>query len=101
MLYCPHCGNPNDDAARFCIGCGSPLRVDRSPPDGLSSGDRPLLFIGNFCISPLLGVVLYFLWKDKSPRKAEEVCTITWWSVGVWVALVVLGVVFAMAVGVE
>jgi len=27
MVYCPNCGNPNDDASKFCIKCGESLDV--------------------------------------------------------------------------
>lgn len=30
----------------------------------LSSGERALIFFGNLCITPLLGLILYLVWKD-------------------------------------
>lgn len=29
MLYCSHCGHPNQDGALFCGGCGKPLSQDK------------------------------------------------------------------------
>ncbi len=29
MIYCPNCGNENDDAARFCDNCGRDLQDAR------------------------------------------------------------------------
>lgn len=31
-MFCPQCGVPNDDAARFCHKCGSPLAQQATPP---------------------------------------------------------------------
>ncbi len=33
-MFCPKCGNPNDDSAKFCSGCGSalPQPVKDTPP---------------------------------------------------------------------
>lgn len=95
MIYCPSCGAPNEDGTAYCHQCGTPLRGNapggpaaRPPADtGLDSSDRTWIFLGTLCISPLLGIVLYFVWKDSKPQKAKDVCTLTWWAVGVWVAL--------------
>ena len=32
-MYCPNCGAANDDASRFCVGCGTALAV---PPSNVS-----------------------------------------------------------------
>lgn len=31
-MYCPHCGTPNADEARFCANCGRPLAPMATPP---------------------------------------------------------------------
>ncbi len=34
-MYCPQCGSPNDDSARFCMACGidmAPYRQGAPPP---------------------------------------------------------------------
>lgn len=31
-MYCPHCGTPNADEARFCVNCGRPLVSTAAPP---------------------------------------------------------------------
>ncbi|MGB9723615.1 MAG: zinc-ribbon domain-containing protein [Chloroflexia bacterium] len=30
--YCPNCGTPNADEARFCVNCGRPLQTAAAPP---------------------------------------------------------------------
>lgn len=44
---------------------------------GLSSSDKLLIGVGNICLSPLLGVILWFVWKEDQPDKASDVCTVT------------------------
>ncbi|MGC8506598.1 MAG: zinc-ribbon domain-containing protein [Thermoplasmata archaeon] len=43
MKYCPNCGAPNEDAAKFCVGCGSPLGAPVGPtaPAGIPSAGIP------------------------------------------------------------
>ncbi len=31
-MYCPYCGTPNADEARFCVNCGRPLVSAAAPP---------------------------------------------------------------------
>jgi hypothetical protein len=70
-----------------------------APPraDALGASDRVLLFLGNVCLSPILGAVLYFVWRDSRPTRARQVCTLTWWAVGVWGVFFLLMVLGAVA----
>ena len=65
-------------------------RFEPIPQEGLQSSDKTWIFLGNLCISPLLGVILYFVWKDNKPVKSKEVCKLTWWAVGIWAFLIFL-----------
>lgn len=102
MTHCPNCGAPNEEGVAFCGRCGTSLRADapgfsssmppRPPADtGLDSNEKTLIFFGNLCISPILGIVLYFVWKDSKPRRASDVCSVTLWTLGAYV------IVFALA----
>ena len=72
-----------------------------APPaaDELSTRDQRLLFVGNLCLSPMLGVVLWFLWRDQQPRRAQQVCTLTRWVVGLWAAFFVLAMLVSVLAG--
>ncbi len=65
----------------------------RQSPEELSSTDRLGLFAGNLCLSPVLGIVLYFVWRDRQPVRAAQTCTLTKWAVGIWVAFILLAMV--------
>ena len=120
MIYCTNCGSPSPDGAVVCEVCGAALprigaakgEQPQPPPQPvqsssqtrpapspspaavpartLSSTDKLGIFAGNLCLSPVLGVVLYFVWRDRHPERAAQTCTLTRWAVGIWVALIVL-----------
>lgn len=120
MIYCTNCGSPNPDGAVVCEVCGAALpRIGAAggarpqqptqpqeppsqqrpapatlpaaaPPRTLSSTDKLGIFAGNLCLSPVLGVVLYFVWRDRHPERAAQTCTLTRWAVGIWVAFILL-----------
>lgn len=62
----------------------------------LNSGERAGIFIGNLCITPLLGLILYLVWKEQSPTRAKQTCNLTLISLAVWI--VIYGVLMAMGV---
>ncbi|MFQ5649728.1 MAG: zinc-ribbon domain-containing protein [bacterium] len=94
MVYCTKCGAQNEESNNFCNGCGQPIGQGRTlDTAGLDSSDKTWIFLGNVCISPLLGVVLYFVWKDTKPEKSKDACTLTWWALGLWAALILIGVI--------
>jgi len=106
MVYCPRCGTPNQDSDAFCRNCGASLKDhapgapgDGAPPGGLKGQDKTLIFLGNLCISPVLGLALYLIWRDKKPLEARQTCALTWWSLGAWAILLLLFVALAVVLG--
>ena len=66
MAYCKNCGAQVDDRTIICPFCGanqntSPAVVDNG---GIGWG------ILGFCI-PIVGLVLFLVWKDQKPRNAK------------------------------
>ena len=90
MQYCTKCGKEIDEGTSFCSECGHALKQTLSDGMGLDSNERLLIILGNFCISPILGLILYFLWKDKKPQKSREVGKITLWVFGIWAVFAIL-----------
>ena len=104
MGYCTKCGAENDAQNYFCSHCGAVLSASTTTANagvspsstsniGLESNEKTLIFFGNVCISPLLGTILYFVWKDNKPQKSHEVCSLTLWAFGLWVLVVILAIV--------
>jgi hypothetical protein len=102
VIYCRVCGAPNFDADRVCQVCEATLgrraaaggpaggRAAAAPAGQFGTDEKIRIFVGNVCLSPLLGTILYFVWKRDRPERAQPVCVLTWWATGVWVLLVTL-----------
>ena len=99
-MYCPNCGSQNTDQATFCVNCGNALKntpgepATPTPPPSYTpnppsnpgyqqyGSQRPapvdkadtILQVVAFCF-PIVGLVLYFVWKDSRPNSAKQICT--------------------------
>lgn len=67
-MYCKYCGQPIDDNADFCISCGRRLDDGAVKNDKSSFGFALLGFL-----LPLVGLILYFVYDDKRPKRAKSV----------------------------
>ncbi len=72
MKYCTRCGKELFDEAVVCTGCGCSCQpqTDINNPgeeDKKSFGWALLGFM-----VPLAGLILYLVWKDKTPLKAKS-----------------------------
>ena len=68
MKYCSKCGKELFDEAVICPGCGCPTTPNRQYADAPSFG---FALLGFFI--PILGLILYLVWKDSQPLKAKSV----------------------------
>lgn len=99
-MYCPNCGTQNTDQATFCTNCGNALKntpantpaptptPSFTPPPSSPLGYQPygqqrpapedkvdtIMSILAFCF-PIVGLILYFVWKDSRPNSAKQICT--------------------------
>ncbi len=90
MAYCKNCGAQVDDRTIICPFCGanqntSPAVVDNG---GIGWG------ILGFCI-PIVGLVLFLVWKDQKPKTAKAA------GIGALIAVIVgiLWYVLAAVIG--
>lgn len=69
MKFCSKCGKEIMDEAMICPGCGcSQEKTSLQNQDDSSSFGWALL---GFCV-PIVGLILYLVWKDKTPLKAKS-----------------------------
>lgn len=61
--------------------------------DELTTAQRRFIIIGNILLSPLLGILLFFYWKNSFPNKANQTGNIAWWSLAGWLTVLLLIVV--------
>ena len=107
-MFCPTCGSQNSETAGFCASCGNPLKPASAtggnaygtpppPPPPPPSGGNPggdqgadtILKIVAFCF-PIVGVILYFVWKQEKPKSANDVCKFAAIGFGVGIVLYVM-----------
>ena len=82
MAYCKHCGAEINDGAAFCPKCGqaqsetapqqqTPPNWQQPPqtPAPVGSGSIGWGVLG-FCI-PVVGLILFLVWKDQKPKTAK------------------------------
>ena len=71
-MFCKNCGAEIDDNADVCPKCG--VAVNETPaPAPAAANDAPSIgfAILSFFI-PLVGLILYIVWRTESPLKAKS-----------------------------
>ena len=49
------------------------------------------------CCFPLLGAILYFVWKDSKPQAAKAACTFALVGFGIGIVFQIINVIIAIA----
>ena len=62
MAYCRHCGAPIADGTITCPQCGA---SQSSLPPVVDNGGLGWGILG--CCIPIVGLVLWLVWKDQNP----------------------------------
>lgn len=73
MKYCCHCGKEVEDDAVICVHCGRSIASNKAANVVKMEEDKSSglwAFLG-FLI-PVLGLVMYLIWKDEYPLKAKS-----------------------------
>ena len=94
MAYCRKCGAYIDEDTVVCPKCGVQVRelaVER--PQSYDSGSFGWAVLGFFI--PIVGLILWLVWKDEKPRSAARAGKGALWSVIIevvlWLLLVCAG----------
>lgn len=67
-MYCKHCGQPIDDNAVVCPNCGASQNSSNGSPTN-DTGSIGWGILG--CCIPVVGLVLFLVWRDTKPRNAK------------------------------
>ncbi len=97
-MFCKNCGQEIDNNADMCIHCGIATGKNSS---SLNRIDEPSHLPGIAgCCFPLVGIILYFMWKDEKPKSANLV--IKWTLAGIAMGIIgsIIYVVFIVLLGV-
>ena len=81
MAYCKNCGEKIDDGTIICPKCGatqsSTTNVSVNYAQNGQQANPPVVDNGGFlwgllgCCIPIVGLVLFLVWKDTKPRTAK------------------------------
>lgn len=66
MAFCRNCGKDIDDQAVICPHCG----VQQKTSTGNDTGNIGWGLLG--CCIPLVGLILFLVWKDTQPNNAKK-----------------------------
>lgn len=92
MAYCKNCGKMIDDKAVICPHCGV---AQENKPQVVDNGGFGWSVLG--CCIPIVGLILYLVWKDTKPVTAKAVGIGALVGVGLTVLYYVLVVVLGVA----
>lgn len=81
-MFCTNCGTQNNDASKFCTGCGktllpaSPTQFSSLPSSQTTNQvNDEKLEIGMWVLIllfPLIGIILFFVWMKEKPKKSKQ-----------------------------
>ena len=95
MAFCKNCGAQIDDQAVVCVHCGV---AQNNTPAVVDNGGFGWGALG--CCVPIVGLILFLVWKDTKPKTAKAAGIGALVSVGLavvyYVLLLILGVSLSM-----
>ena len=94
MAFCKNCGRQIDDNAVICPACGVAQSNASAPVD---NGGFGWGLLG--CCIPLVGLILFLVWKDTKPNTAKAAGIGALVSVGISVLFYLIGIVGGVAAG--
>lgn len=74
-MYCKNCGKELNDQAIICPHCGVAVNEEKlkQMSSATKGDDAPSAGFAVLCFFlPILGLILYLVWKDEYPLKAKS-----------------------------
>ena len=115
MAFCKNCGKELEDNATFCGNCGAAQDVAPAPtveptpvvePEPqYQQPQPPVVDNGGFgwgllgCCVPIVGLILFLVWKDTKPKSSKAAGIGALVSVIVYVVYIIAMVAIGVGVG--
>lgn len=92
-MYCANCGAEIAKEAYICPKCGTKTNNNET-----SVEDKPnmALNIISLLLIPLLGIILYFVWRKDTPKRAKSILTYALIGWGISFALNFISIIITM-----
>ena len=105
IIQCPKCGAMVSDTASFCPKCGAPIaqsapqqqpepaqqpynQQPANPYPAVQPTDAPSTGLNILSLLfPIVGWILYFVYRDKEPVKAKSCSKFAWIGFGIGLVL--------------
>lgn len=72
-MYCPNCGSSINQNAEICINCGvNVLKFGNQTTATKNDTSNICVNLLSLCCFPLLGIIMFFVWKEKQPKAAKS-----------------------------
>ena len=99
-MYCKNCGKEIDDLAVVCPNCG--VATGNNQPASDDTGSIGWGLLG--CCIPIVGLILFLVWRDTKPKNSKAAgigaLVSVYVSVLWYIIMVVVGVGAGVAFGV-
>lgn len=93
-MYCGNCGAEIAKEAYICPKCGT-----KTNNNGKLVEDKPnmALNIISLLLIPLLGIILYFVWKKDTPKRAKTILlyaliglgiNLAWYFISIFITII-------------
>ena len=96
MAFCRNCGSEIDDNAYVCPKCG--VKQEQDNP----ASNQPVVDNGGFgwgllgCCIPIVGLILFLVWKDTKPKTAKAAGIGALVSVGILLLYYIVVIAFGV-----
>lgn len=98
-MYCPNCGTSIDKNAEVCVNCG--VNVLKLNTQTIPMNDRPNIWVNllSLCCIPLLGIIMFFVWKEKQPKAAKS--ALIFGLIGLFISIIFSIIMFLLGFAAE
>lgn len=94
MAYCKNCGQQIDNQAAICPNCGV---AQSAQPAVTDNGGFGWGLLG--CCIPIVGLILFLVWKDSKPNTAKAAGIGALVSVGISIVYYILAIALGVGAG--
>lgn len=86
-MYCENCGAEISKEAYICPKCGVKVKKEENNDE-----DKPNVGLNILSLFfPIIGLILYFVWKNETPIRAKSVLTycLIGWGIGIFFNIII------------